>query len=86
MLRKARENIRWMVVGGLCANQIRSYFLNGARWWTKVVSTWTLANLIEQFISRCWVFTPIDIAISVSTLYLTESSPRTTCGSSVRVR
>ena len=39
---------------------------------------------IEQFISRCWVFTPIDIAISVSTLYLTESSPPTTRGSSAR--
>ena len=51
-----------MVNDGLSATTIRNYFLNWARWWARTVSSWTIVDLIEQFIRTCWESAPAVIA------------------------
>ncbi len=81
-LRKARENVRWMVTDGLSAQKTRNYFLKWARWWVKTVTIWDFQMLVEQFISMCWHDAPVIVATDVLSSYLTGLDTRAnSCGS-----
>lgn len=75
-LRKARENIRWMVIDGLSARKIRNYFARWLRWWVRTSTTWDFKELVEQFISQCWQEVPAAIAADVLRNYITELNTR----------
>lgn len=71
-LRKARENMKWMVADGLSATKIRNYFSRWTRWWARTVISWNLKDLINLFISMCWDNAINHIASNTFAHYLTE--------------
>lgn len=53
-LRKAREQIKYMVLDGASLQQIRNYLNRWVTWWVNTSETWQYSELLEQFISLCW--------------------------------
>ena len=53
-LRKARENIRWMVADQVSLAQIRSYFSRWLHWWVNASNTWQYHELLQSFMNVCW--------------------------------
>lgn len=49
-LRKAREQVMWMVKDGLSATRIRNYLHLWTVWWVKTSELWTHKALLEWFI------------------------------------
>jgi len=76
-LRKARENIKWMVADQVSPAKIKHYFVRWAHWWARTSTAWDFQALVEQFISLCWLEAPAAIASEVLTRYLTESNAQT---------
>ena len=61
-LRKAREQIKQMVIDGLSARRIRSYLHRWATWWVRTAQSWQYQELLEWFLNVCWDFTPAAYA------------------------
>jgi hypothetical protein len=53
-LRKAREQIKWMVHDGFSTQTIRRYLHRFALWWANTSDTWTYEALLAAFASSCW--------------------------------
>lgn len=53
-LRKARENVKSMVISGLSSLKIRNYLHRWLVWWTTTSTTWQYQELLQQFINVCW--------------------------------
>jgi RNA-directed DNA polymerase len=82
-LRKARENIKWMVADQVSPAKIRNYFSRWTRWWVKASTTWNFKELAEQFINSCW--DGVSAAIAADVLHrLTELDTRGTSDDSAR--
>ena len=57
-LRKAREQVKQMVIDGVSPHRIRSYLHRWAMWWVRTTQSWQYQELIEWFLNVCWDFTP----------------------------
>ena len=80
-VRKARENIRWMVADEVSLQKIKHYFVRWARWWVRTATVWDFQTLVEQFISTCWHEALAAIATDVLATYLTGLDTRAnSCG------
>jgi hypothetical protein len=53
-LRKARENVSFMVKNGVSLQKTRSYLHHFVVWWVKTTEIWTYEKLLESFIQACW--------------------------------
>ena len=53
-LRKAREQLRWMVNDGLSAQQIKRYLHRFVLWWANTSATWHYHGLLTWFLDLCW--------------------------------
>ena len=53
-LRKAREQIKCMVIDGASPRQIRNYLHRWVTWWVNASETWQYSELINGFIALCW--------------------------------
>ena len=53
-LRKAREQVRCMVIDGLSARRIKNYLHLWARWWANASDTWIYHGILQWFVDACW--------------------------------
>lgn len=53
-LRKAREQVKIMVVTGFSTLEIKKYLKHWAEWWVKSAETWDVETLLSWFIKTCW--------------------------------
>jgi hypothetical protein len=61
-LRKARENIKWMVIDGVSLQKTRNYLHRFILWWQKTAEDWQYDELLHWLIASCWERTPAAIA------------------------
>lgn len=71
-LRKARENIKWMVADQVSPAKIRNYFSRWLCWWTKTSTSWDYQELLQQFIEVCGYKHVKDYAIRHKQAYLNK--------------
>lgn len=53
-LRKAREQIKYMVIDGSSTQQIRNYLHRWVMWWAITSETWQHQELLNWFLDVCW--------------------------------
>ncbi|MFU7598282.1 hypothetical protein ACM9VS_05555 [Legionella pneumophila] len=53
-LRKAREQVKYMVIDGSSAYRIRNYLHRWTMWWTNTSTTWQYQELLQHFINASW--------------------------------
>lgn len=53
-LRKAREQVKYMVIDGFSAYRIRNYLHRWTMWWTNTSNTWEYQELLQHFINASW--------------------------------
>jgi hypothetical protein len=53
-LRKAREQVKWMVKDGVSPRRIRNYLHRWCAWWVRTAENWLYQDLILWFLSTCW--------------------------------
>lgn len=53
-LRKAREQIKWMVKDGISSRRIISYLHRWCMWWVRTVVNWHYQDLLLWFLDTCW--------------------------------
>lgn len=76
-LRKARENVKWMVNDGVSLLKTRNYLHRFVHWWANTSSVWQYEELLKWFMDACWEQPPAAIAawlLQRATLRRTESS------------
>jgi superfamily I DNA/RNA helicase len=66
-LRKARENVKWMVNDGISLQKTRNYL---HRWWQKASHVWQNEDILRWFIASCWEHPPAAIAAAPLHNYL----------------
>ena len=64
-LRKAREQVKQMVIDGLSARRIRSYLHRWAMWWVRTTESWQYHELLEWFLNVCWDSNPAVYAAAL---------------------
>jgi len=52
-LRKAREQVKWMVADGVSRPKIRQYLVLWLCWWVRTAGIWKHAELKAQYIGSC---------------------------------
>lgn len=76
-LRKAREQVRVMVLDGLSAQRIRSYLHRWVAWWATTSNTWQYQELLQWFMDVCWHETTRHTMPKASISFIsTNYSPR----------
>lgn len=53
-LRKARENVRWMVNDGVSLQKIRNYLHRFLLWWVQTSDTWQYDQLLTWLLDTIW--------------------------------
>lgn len=71
-LRKAREQVKYMVIAGFSARRIRNYLHRWGMWWTKTSATWQYQELLQHFIDVCWYEQTAAYATALSSLHFKE--------------
>ena len=61
-LRKAREQVKQMVIDGLSAQRIRCYLHLWSLWWVRTSGSWQYQELLEWFLRACWDLIPATYA------------------------
>lgn len=61
-LRKAREQVKQMVIDGLSACRISSYLNRWALLWVRTSDCWQYEELLEWFLMMCWDASPAAFA------------------------
>ncbi len=61
-LRKAREQVKQMVIDGISFRRIRRYLHQWAVWWVKTTENWYYSELLLWFLQVCWDPTVADYA------------------------
>ncbi len=64
-LRKARENIKCIVIDGASLQKTRNYLHRYILWWRKTSEDWQYDELLHWLIASCWKRTPTAIAASL---------------------
>jgi len=53
-LRKAREQVKQMVIDGVSPRRISSYLYRWSTWWVRTSEHWDYQELLGWFINACW--------------------------------
>lgn len=61
-LRKAREQIKCMVIDGASPRRIRNYLHLWTRWWANASDTWVYHEILQWFVDACWDISPAAYA------------------------
>ena len=61
-LRKAREQVKQMVIDEVSPRRIRRYLHHWTTWWVRTTKTWQYQELLEWFLQVCWDFKPATYA------------------------
>ena len=71
-LRKAREQVKWMVEDGVSRRQIKHYLCRWLCWWVNTSGTWNHKELSDAYIQSCWDLTAAANAANMLQRYTTE--------------
>lgn len=52
-LRKARENVKQMVAGGVSLQRIKNYLSNWVTWWVRTSEKWQYVELLKWYLAVC---------------------------------
>ena len=66
-LRKAREQIKQLVMDGTSSQRIKSYLHRWVTWWVKTSDDWQYMELLEWFLNVCWDINPAAYAAGLLT-------------------
>ena len=61
-LRKAREQVKQLVIDGTSSQRIRSYLHRWVLWWVRSSESWDYIELVEMFLNTCWELRPAAYA------------------------
>lgn len=61
-LRKAREQVKNMVIDEVSPRRIRNYLHRWVTWWVNATRTWNYNELIQWFCTACFDITPATYA------------------------
>lgn len=53
-LRKAREQVKYMVIDEVSPRKIRNYLHRWVTWWVNASETWQYNELLQRFLDQCW--------------------------------
>ncbi|HAT7072024.1 TPA: hypothetical protein JAN90_04440 [Legionella pneumophila] len=53
-LRKAREQVKWMVKDGVSPRRIISYLHRWCLWWVRTSKHWLYPDVLLWFLEACW--------------------------------
>src|SRR3990167_3842550 len=70
-LRKAREQVKWMVNDGVSRPKIKRYLIRWLCWWVNTSGTWKHEELATTYIKSCWTLSAAENATAVLQRYLT---------------
>lgn len=65
-LRKAREQVKLMVIDGTSSRRIRNYLHRWVMWWTNTSTTWQYQEILQHFINASWHEQAAAYAIALS--------------------
>src|SRR3990167_3275004 len=71
-LRKAREQVKCMVIDGVYPFRIRNYRHLWTRWWATTSDTWHYLEILQQFIDACWDKTAATYATVLAQVYFNK--------------
>jgi hypothetical protein len=71
-LRKARENIKYMVKDGVSRPKIRSYLFRWLCWWARPSTQWERSALFCWFVKSCWDNVSLQMAKETYQHYFKE--------------
>ena len=71
-LRKAREQVKCMVIDGASPRRIRNYLHRWTRWWANASDTWHYLEILQQFIDVCWDKTAATFATALTHVYFNK--------------
>ena len=72
-LRKAREQVKYMVIDGTSSRRIRNYLHRWVTWWAMTSKTWQYQELLQWFIDVCWHEPTAHYAAGLSQLHFKRS-------------
>lgn len=64
-LRKAREQVKYMVIDEVSPRRIRNYLHRWVCWWVNATNTWKYQELLQCFLEVCWHESVAAIAASL---------------------
>ncbi len=71
-LRKAREQVKHMVIDGTSSRRIRHYLHRWVAWWVNTSETWQYQELLQWFIDVCWPVHVFDYATGLYQLHINK--------------
>ena len=72
-LRKAREQVKYMVIDKVSPSKIRNYLYRLVTWWQNATRIWTYYELIHSFCKACFDITPAAYAAGLLLRDIRES-------------
>ena len=82
-LRKAREQLKQMVIDGVSPCRISSYLYRWSTWWVRTTESWDYQDLLGWFLNACWEPSP---AASFAAGLLDKAKKNQTLSTQVRGR
>lgn len=64
-LRKAREQVKYMVIDGVSLRRIRNYLHRWITWWVRTVESWQYRELLQWFADVCREAMVVPIATAL---------------------
>jgi hypothetical protein len=71
-LRKAREQVKHMVIDEVSPRRIRNYLQRWVAWWVNASNTWEYQELLQWFLDVCWQKSVAAYAASLCQLHLNK--------------
>jgi hypothetical protein len=71
-LRKAREQVKHMVIDGTSSRRIRNYLHRWVAWWVNASDTWQYQELLQWFMDVCWQARVTDYARGIYQLHFNK--------------
>jgi hypothetical protein len=75
-LRKAREQVKHMVIDEVSPRRIRNYLHRWITWWVTTSETWQYQELLQWFMDVCWQKRVTPYAAALSQLHFIKSHTR----------
>ena len=60
-LRKAREQVKYMVIDGTSILRIRNYLNRWVMWWVNTSEAWLYHEILQWFVDACWDVNPATV-------------------------
>ena len=84
-LRKAREQVKQMVIDGVSPRRISGYLHRWSTWWVRTSESWEYEELLGWFLNACWAENPAAV-FAAGLLYKAKKSHGATLLEEPRMR